>query len=189
MVPSEYGVVVALLLVCLVALILVSIARREAAEQRARAESDVAEIKDEARSLLADARRRVDEVVVRERAVRAAETEAVDRAHALEVRAEALHAAEVNLAERITAAERSTLETLESISGLSADEARATLMSRLKDQVANDGASLVRRTEVKARRTAEARARRILSTAVQRVAGPTSAQSVVSVLSLPSEDV
>lgn len=189
MVPSEYGVVVALLLVCLVALILVSIARREAAEQRARAESDVAEIKDEARSLLADARRRVDEVVVRERAVRAAETEAVERAHALEVRAEALHAAEVNLAEQITAAERSTLETLESISGLSADEARATLMSRLKDQVANDGASLVRRTEVKARRTAEARARRILSTAVQRVAGPTSAQSVVSVLSLPSEEM
>ena len=49
MVPSEYGVVVALLLVCLVALILVSIARREAAEQRSRAEADVAEIKDEAR--------------------------------------------------------------------------------------------------------------------------------------------
>jgi len=62
-------------------------------------------------------------------------------------------------------------------------------MSRLKDQVQNDGASLVRRAEVKARRTADARARRILSTAVQRVAGPTSAQSVVSVLTLPSEEM
>jgi ribonuclease Y len=182
-------VVVALLLVCLVALILVSIARREAAEQRSRAEADVAEIKDEARSLLADARRRVDEVTAREHALRAAEREVAERSRTTEARLEAVQDAEADLARRTTEAERSTVEALEQVAGLSAEEARATLMSRLQDQVANDGASLVRRAEVKARRTAETRARRILSTAIQRVAGPTSAQSVVSVLTLPSEEM
>ncbi len=189
MVPSEYGVIVALLLVCLVALILVSIARREAAEQRSRAEIDVAEIKDEARSLLADARRRVDEVTAREHAVRAAEREAAERSRTAEARLAAVHDAEVSLARRTTEAERSTVEVLEQVAGMSAEEARATLLSRLQDQVANDGASLVRRAEVKARRTADVRARRILSTAIQRIAAPTSAQSVVSVLTLPSEEM
>ena len=189
MVPSEYGVVVALLLVCLVALILVSIARREAAEQRSRAEADVAEIKDEARSLLADARRRVEEVTTREHALRAAEREVAERSRTAETRLAALQDGEVELARRTAAAERSSVEALEQVAGLSAEEARATLMSRLQDQVANDGASLVRRAEMKARRTADARARRILSTAIQRVAGPTSAQSVVSVLTLPSEEM
>ena len=189
MVPSEYGVIVALLLVCLVALVLVSIARREAAGQRSRAEADVAEIKDEARSLLADARRRVDEVAAREHALRASELEVTDRSRVTESRLAAVQTAEADLARRTAEAERSTVDALEQVAGLSAEEARATLMSRLKDQVANDSASLVRRAEVKARRTADARARRILSTAIQRVAGPTSAQSVVSVLTLPSEEM
>ncbi len=189
MVPSEYGVIVALLLVCLVALILVSIARREAAEQRSRAEADVAEIKNEARSLLVDARRHMDEVAARERALRASEVEVADRSRATDTRLAAVQVAEADLARRAVAAETSIVEALEQVAGLSAEEARATLTSRLKDQVANDGASLVRRAELKARRTAEGRARRILSTAIQRVAGPTSAQSVVSLLTLPSDEM
>ncbi|HWJ84877.1 MAG TPA: ribonuclease Y, partial [Cellulomonas sp.] len=59
--PVEDGsllVVVGLLGACLVALILVLVARREASAQRAQATKDVASIKDDARAMLADAERR-----------------------------------------------------------------------------------------------------------------------------------
>jgi len=47
----------------------------------------------------------------------------------------------------------------------------------------------VRRIDAQARRTAEARARRILVTAVQRLAVPTSSAAAITVLPLPSEEM
>ena len=63
--------VVGLLGACLVALILVLVARREAAAQRSRAAEDVSSIKEDARTLLADVERRERRVVEREAAVSA----------------------------------------------------------------------------------------------------------------------
>ena len=47
----------------------------------------------------------------------------------------------------------------------------------------------MRREEARARRTAENRARRIVATAVQRLAVPTSSQSAISVVPLPSDEM
>jgi ribonuclease Y len=186
---SEIGIIVALLLVCLVALILVLIARREAADLRRRAEADVAEIKAEAKSLVNDSRRRIEQVSEREREIAEAQARALTVTQALDDRAAALHDGESRLSAWVVAAEEEAREELEGLAGLSAQEARAELLRRAKVQADNDAASLVRRAEAKARLTADARARRILSTAIQRVAGPTSAQSVVTMLVLPSEDM
>ncbi|GIG21906.1 ribonuclease Y [Cellulomonas chitinilytica] len=203
--------VIGLLGACLVALILVLVARREASAQRARAAEDVASIKQDARTLLADVERRERRVVEREEAVAAErllvedlEGKARTRSdEAAEARregerlrdaagrdAERLSAeTERSVAARLADAERRALAELEQVSGLSVDDARAELTRRLLDQAQNDAAAQVRRTEAQARRTADARARRIVATALQRTAVPTSAQSAITVLALPSEEM
>ncbi|MGW6132081.1 ribonuclease Y [Cellulomonas sp. NPDC055163] len=186
---GELGLVVALLGACLVALILVLVARREAAEQRRQAKADVASIRDDARALLADAERREARLVERERAVAADQKAVAESERTARERQDGLAAAEREVAERRSSAERDARAHLEAVAGLTAEEARAELVRRLVDEATNDAAALVRRAEAQARRTAESRAKRIVAAAVQRTAVPTSSQSVITVLPLPSEEM
>ncbi|WP_234346422.1 ribonuclease Y [Cellulomonas timonensis] len=186
---GEIGIVVALLIVCLVALMLVLIARREAAAQREQATLDVAEIKNEARALLADAERRTarlsereDELAAERRALKEVERE-------LQARAAEVAALQERAAQQTSAAEQQARELLEASAGLTTDEARAELVRRTVDAATNEAAAQVRRAEAHARRTAEAKAKRIVATAVQRAAVATSAQSSITVLRLPSEEM
>lgn len=194
------GTIVGLLGACLVALVLVLVARREASLQRSRAEADVASIKDAARAMRDDVERRekrlsereqsvaIDRVEVDEleRRVRA-ESEAAAEARRSSVRV--LEEAERAAVARAAAAEKAALAELESVTGLTADDARAELTRRIVEQAQNDAAAQVRRAEAQARRTADARARRIVTTAVQRLAVPTSTQSPLTVLPLPSDEM
>lgn len=79
MTVGDIATIVGLLVACLVALILVLVARREADTQRAQASADVASIKDEARSLLADAQRREAWVADREHELAAEQRALTDR--------------------------------------------------------------------------------------------------------------
>ncbi|MGN8246377.1 ribonuclease Y [Cellulomonas soli] len=209
--PQDIGTVIGLLGVCLVALLLVVVARREAAAQREQAAKDVASIKEEASAKLAHAERREARAVEREQATAAelaAATEHERRARekwesALEAdRAaqrrleDAERTAEQRLARSeqeamalIVQAEQEARAELEQLGGLAAEEARSELARRMTEQAANDAAAQVRRTEAQARRTADAKARRIIATAVQRAAVPTSAQLAITVLPLPSEEM
>ena len=185
----EVVIILVLLLSCLVALLLVLLARREASATRARAIEDVATVREEARTLLADAERREERIATREdrlaaeRAQVQERLEAADRAlaEADERRAEA---DEVRRAARGHVADR-----LAEVGGLSAEEARVEQVRLAVERASHDSAAEVRRIEARVRRTAEDRARRIVATAVQRLAGPTSAQSVVTVVPLPAEDL
>lgn len=192
--------IIGLLGACLVALLLVQLARREADAVRRRATEDVATIKEEARSKLADAERREQRLAEREQALAQdrGELEALERR--TRERAEALVAAERGAARVISDAERAAEHTraeaeraaraeLEAAAGLSAEEARAQLVARMTEQARNDAAAQVRRADAQARRTAEARARRIVATAVQRLAVPTSSQSAITVVPLPSDEM
>ena len=186
---GETAIIVVLLLACLIALVLVLLARREASDTRARAVQDAASTKLEARSLLSDAQRREERVVEREKEVAAerrevrASREAAERAtrEAEDDRREA--------AAHLAAAERRIRTTLETVAGLSADEARAEQVRLIQEEASHEAAAHVRRLEARARRTAEERARRVVTTAVQRLAGASSAQTVVTVIPLPSEDM
>ena len=190
---AELAIVLVLLLACLVALVLVLLARREAHVTRTHATEDAAALTQEARAMLADAKLREERLVVREQELNNERREVRALHDAADQRAEAAEADRRAAAERLAgaAAEAATQvrAALEAVSGLSAEEARAEQVRLATEQAAHDAAASIRRIEAKARTTAEDRARRVVATAVQRVAGPTSAQSVVTVVPLPAEEM
>ncbi|WP_425553919.1 ribonuclease Y [Dactylosporangium salmoneum] len=80
-------------------------------------------------------------------------------------------------------------EELERIAGLTADAARVEVVEGIEAQAKREAALLVRDIENDARNTAEQRARHIVVDAIQRVASEQTAESVVSVLHLPSDEM
>ncbi|RYV52446.1 ribonuclease Y [Pengzhenrongella frigida] len=186
---AQSAIVVGLLLACLVALLLVQLARREATARREQATLDVAAIRKDAQAAALEIEKREARLAARERALGEDQGEQAAVAAALRSRELALAEAERHSAELLAGNRAAALVQLESIAGLSAADARAELESRMLEQATRDAEAAVRRAEARARQTADERARRIVATAVQRLAVPTSAQSVVAVVSLPSEDM
>ncbi|WP_433066376.1 ribonuclease Y [Dactylosporangium sp. CS-033363] len=80
-------------------------------------------------------------------------------------------------------------QELERIAGLTADAARVEVVETIEAQAKREAALLVRDIESDARNTAEQRARHIVVDAIQRVASEQTAESVVSVLHLPSDEM
>jgi ribonuclease Y len=97
----------------------------------------------------------------------------------------ALNEREVELAE----AEEYRLRELERVAGLTVEAAKAELIEAIEAQAKREAALLVRDIEHDARTTAEDRARHIVVDAIQRVASEQTAESVVSVLHLPSDEM
>ncbi len=85
------------------------------------------------------------------------------------------------------AAERRSI--LERLAALTAEEAKRGLVSDIERDAKREAAVLVRDIERTAHSEAEARAREIITTAVQRLASEQTAESVVSVVRLPSDDM
>ncbi len=79
--------------------------------------------------------------------------------------------------------------TLEQVAGLTAADAKAELVKEVESQAKRDAVLIVRDIEATARNEGEDRARRIVTLAIQRVASEQTAESVVSVLHLPSDDM
>lgn len=203
--------IVGLLGACLVALLLVLLARREAEAVRRGAREDVARMKDEARAQLTDVERRERRVTEREESAardreeldtlqrglreRANQVDAAERASARAVdaaeraAARTIADAERNAARRSVEAQQQARAELQAVSGLTEDEARAEIVRRVTDEAVHEAAAAVRRAEAGARRTAEAKARRVVTTAVQRLAVATSSQAAITVLPLPTEDM
>lgn len=78
---------------------------------------------------------------------------------------------------------------LERIAELTAAQARAELVSTIEHEARREAALLVRAIESQAEEEGEERARRIVTTAIQRVASEQTAESVVTVLYLPSDEM
>jgi ribonuclease Y len=78
---------------------------------------------------------------------------------------------------------------LERISGLSAGQARTALLKDVEDEARHEAARRVRRIEEEAKRDAERRVRSILSVAMQRLAAGHAAETTVSVVHLPADDM
>jgi ribonuclease Y len=78
---------------------------------------------------------------------------------------------------------------LERVAGLSADEARAQVVASVEHDARRQAALSARAIERAAEEEAEVRARRILATAIQRLASDQTSESVVSLVSLPSDDM
>ena len=78
---------------------------------------------------------------------------------------------------------------LERVAQMSRDEAKATLLAQLKDELANEQIQLIRENELKIKETAEEQAREILSQTMQKCAIEQVIETSVCVVSLPSDEM
>ncbi|WP_010136264.1 ribonuclease Y [Ochrovirga pacifica] len=81
------------------------------------------------------------------------------------------------------------VEILESISGLSADDAKVQLIDSLKAEAKTDAMSFIRDTIEEAKLTAEQDARKVILNTIQRVGVEQSIENCVSVFNIESDDV
>jgi ribonucrease Y len=130
---------------------------------------------DERERLLAEEAERLAE---RDRRITGTEADLLEREAAL-TRREA----------EIAAGEERHREELERVAGLTTDAARIEVIETIEMQAKREAALLVRDIENDARNTADQRARHIVVDAIQRVASEQTAESVVSVLHLPSDEM
>jgi ribonucrease Y len=78
---------------------------------------------------------------------------------------------------------------LEALAGLTEAEARQQLIRDLEEQARSQAANMIREIKENAKREGEREARNIISLAIQRIAADHTAESTVSVVSLPSEEM
>jgi ribonucrease Y len=78
---------------------------------------------------------------------------------------------------------------LERVAGLSAGQAKQALLKEIEDQARHDSVKILRAVEEETKRDAERRVRSILSVAMQRLAASHAAETTVSVVQLPSDDM
>jgi ribonuclease Y len=154
---------------------------REVALLKATAKEHAAEV--ERRAARIDERERlhaeeVERLVERERRLVAMDADLASRESALSTREAEL-----------TTAEENRRKELERVAGLTADAARAELVESIEGQAKREAAILIRDIEGEARHTADTRARHIVVDAIQRIASEQTAESVVSVLHLPSDEM
>ena len=93
------------------------------------------------------------------------------------------------LAEQLKAAHAEQTAVLEHISGLTGAQAKEMLLREIEDDARHDMAKLVRSVEEEAKHEADRRARNILSLSIQRTAANHVAETTVSVVPLPSDDM
>jgi ribonucrease Y len=155
------------------------------AKAGAEAEADLRAARDEAGQLRADLQRREDRLAERERRLDSEQRGIEQRSAALEQAGRELDGQRDELARL----EDQRREVLERAAGLTAGQAKAELVAGIENQAKREAALIVRDTESQARRDGEARARRIVTLAIQRVAGEQTSESVVSVLHLPGDEM
>jgi ribonuclease Y len=171
-------------------------AQRLVAEARAKQKEIVLEGKDEALQL----RRAAEEEGREQRAtVQRSERRLLDREEALDRKVAALEERESGFtartaemeAERVRLAEleqRHVVE-LERISGLTAAEARQGLIAHIVDEAQAEAQHRVREIERHASEEGEERARRVLTTVMQRIAADHTSEATVTVVPLPNEEM
>jgi ribonuclease Y len=114
------------------------------------------------------------------------------REESLESRTAELAKREQSVATReaeIDGVREKTVRQLERASGLSASQAKALLLKELEDQVRHESARRLRAIEEDTKRDAERRVRNILSVVMQRLAAGHAAETTVSVVQLPADDM
>jgi ribonucrease Y len=155
-------------------------------------EREVSTLTSVAKEQAADAERRQQRLDERERLL-------AEEAERLADRDRRIAAAEAELAEReselvsreteVASSAEIQRRELERVAGLTAEAAKGELVDSIENQAKRDAALMIRDIEAEARATAETRARHVVVDAIQRVASEQTAESVVSVLHLPSDEM
>ncbi|WP_026692410.1 ribonuclease Y [Peribacillus kribbensis] len=78
---------------------------------------------------------------------------------------------------------------LERISGLTREEARSIIIDKVEKELAHDTALMIKESENRAKEEADKKAREVLSLAIQRCAADHVAETTVSVVNLPNDEM
>ncbi|MDO8462295.1 MAG: ribonuclease Y [Deltaproteobacteria bacterium] len=79
--------------------------------------------------------------------------------------------------------------SLERVSGLSSEEARRLLMDQMLDEAKHEAAKKIKQVEDEAKEQADVKAKKVISLAIERMAGEWVQERAVSVVNLPSDDM
>ena len=119
--------------------------------------------------------------------------EALDKkADAIEKREAGFAAKEEQLRQREAKVEElgsQRVQELERISGLTSEQAKEYLLKTVEDDVKHDTAKLVKELEAQAKEEADKRAKECVVTAIQRCAADHVAETTISVVQLPSDEM
>ena len=110
----------------------------------------------------------------------------------IEHKEEALHRKEADLVqskEKIDALYEKQMAELERISGMTFDEARNILLTNVEQEIRHETAIMVKEMEQQAKDEAEKKAKEIISGAIQRCAADHVAETTVSVVALPNDEM
>lgn len=132
------------------------------------------------------------EINRQERRIQQKEENLDKKTEALEKKDELLNkkikAAEAKQAE-IEALHLKETEVLERLSGLTTDEAKEYLLHNIEGEVRHEAAIMIKEIETQAKDEAEKKAKDIISTAIQKCAADHVAETTVSVVSLPNDEM
>src|SRR5699024_3396903 len=91
--------------------------------------------------------------------------------------------------EEVEELKKSQLETLERISGLTQEEAKKYLLDNVETEVRHESAMKIKEIETQLKDQADQMAREIISIAIQRCAADHAAETTVSVVPLPNDEM
>ncbi len=178
----------------------VILAEQEANRLLAEAEAKQKEILLQAKEETLELRNKLEAELRERRAeVQRLEQRLAQREEHLDRKADQLEAREQRLKERESEVDRlhaeaqelrqRALAEVERVSGLTREEARAQLLAAIEQEVREEAARRAREIEREAEATAAMRAKKILATAIQRYAAEVTAETTVSVVPIPSEEM
>ena len=127
-----------------------------------------------------------------ERRVLSKEENLDKRSEALERREASMTSKEENLNRKLAEAEElrgRRQQELERISGLTSEQAQEYLLKSVEDDVKHDTAKMIKEMEARAKEEADKKAKEYVVTAIQRCAADHVAESTVSVVQLPSDEM
>ena len=91
--------------------------------------------------------------------------------------------------EKLDAIHQKQIEELEKISGLSTEEAKSILINNIKKEAEQEAAVAVKEIEKESKETAERKAREIITYAIQKCSADHVAETTVSVVDLPNDEM
>ena len=157
----------------------------EQEERQRRATRELDAQRAEIRELRAAGDRRDQRLAAREERLDAEAHQHDERALSLDQRQRELDARERLLADQ----EDANRAELERVAALTATDAKTELVAKIEHDAKREGMIIARRIEDEARRDAETRAQRLIVDTIQRVASEQTAESVVSTVELPSDEM
>lgn len=182
-------------------------ARRVLDEARRRGEAILGEARLKGENLVLQVRADQEQHLQRDRAeLQAIERRLLTREEALDARATVLESRSVDASKQeqallsrseqlrgreaeLTRLASEAIEALERVAGLTREEARREIIDSMVSEARHEAAKRIRQVEEDARQEADRRAKKIITIAIERLAGDFIAERTVSVVHLPNDDM